>query len=277
MPMTRRQVLRGAAAGLVAATAARAEKVHNKAVHFEIEHVDVTLSGLDPAHDGLKVAQLSDIHIGIGTPDGRVIAALEAVEREKADVLVLTGDYITWKPDPVERVGQLIALRKKVPTFAVLGNHDHWTYPKDLRTQLEHADVTVLQNEHTVTRINGAPFTFFGIDDQHSGHQDVDATFKGSTAGGSSLVLAHTPVSIRSLPEDRGLFCLSGHTHGGSVYLPSITPRVFTIAGQPYVRGHYDVGGNRLYVNRGLGFGGILLGPRVASPPEVTILTLRRG
>lgn len=274
MKVSRRQVLAAAVASGVGATAARAETVRKRATHFEVEHVEVQLASLDPAHDGLKVAQLSDIHIGMGTPDGRVIEAIRAIDDANVDLVVLTGDYITWKPDPVERVGQLFSQLKK-PTFAVLGNHDHWTYPKDLRTQLEHANVTVLQNAHTVTRVKGAPFTFFGVDDERSGHADIDETFKGSSAGGSSLVLAHTPVSIDRLPENRGLLCLSGHTHGGAIFLPGITPKAFDLAGQPYIRGRYEVGGNQLYVNRGLGMGGVIMGPRFGSPPEVSVFTLR--
>jgi predicted MPP superfamily phosphohydrolase len=269
MRVTRRQVLTGALAFGVAAQA------RPRRDSFELERVDVKLAGLHPAHEGLRVGQLSDIHVGLGTPDARVLEALRALARENIDVLLLTGDYVTWRPDPVERVGELLGRRLKVPAFAVLGNHDHWTYPKELRRQLEGADVTVLQNRHTVARIKGAPFTFFGVDDARSGHEDIPATFAGSTEGGSALVLAHTPVSVRRLPSRRGLLCLSGHTHGGAIYLPSITPGIFTLAGQPYLRGQYDVGGNRVYVSRGLGFGGTILGPRLASPPEVTVFTLR--
>lgn len=277
MRLNRRQILKGAAGTLGVALAGGGAQARMKvgAGNFQVDHVEVALPSLDPAHDGLKVGQLSDMHVGPGTPDGRIIDALAALEREKIDVLLLTGDYVTYRRDPVERVGQLLALRHRIPTFAVLGNHDHWTWPTELRSQLEHADITVLQNRHTVTSVRGAPFTFFGVDDAYSGHEDVDATFRGAAMGGSALVLAHTPVSVRRLPPDRGLFCLSGHTHGGGVYLPTVTPGVFTMAGQPYLRGEYDVGGNRVYVNRGLGFGATLLRPRYGSPPEVSVFTLR--
>lgn len=255
---------------------AHAARVKSAAQAFDVEHVDLYLANLDEAHEGLKVAQLSDLHVGVGTPDGRIIEALRAAEREGAELLLLTGDYVTVKSDPFERVGQLLA-NTKLPAFATLGNHDHWTHPAELRSGIERANITVLQNEHTVTRIRGKPFTLFGIDDVHSGHGDVARTFKGATLNGSSLVLAHTPVTADQLPDDAGLICLSGHTHGGQWYIPRFTDRVFKIANQPYVRGSYGIKGNQLYVNRGIGFGRGGYGVRINSSPEVSLFTLRKA
>lgn len=276
MNLTRRQVVIGIAAATAAAGSAHAARVESAARAFEVEHVDVELPDLDEAHEGVKVAQLSDLHVGIGTPDGRIIEALRAAERHGAELLLLTGDYVTTKADPHERVGQLLS-NTKLPAFAVLGNHDHWTHAAELRSGIERANITVLQNEHTVTRVRGRAFTLYGIDDAHSGHADVERTFKGSRFKGSSLVLAHTPVTADALPQDKGLFCMSGHTHGGQWYIPRFTDRVFKIAKQPYVRGRYGIRGNQLYVNRGIGFGRGGYGVRVNSPPEVSIFTLRRA
>lgn len=277
MILSRRQVVSG---GIAAATAlagtAHGARVQSAARAFDVEHVDLHLSGLDPAHEGMKVAQLSDLHVGVGTPDGRIIEALRAVEREGAELLLLTGDYVTVKSDPFERVGELLS-NNTLPAFATLGNHDHWTHPAELRRGIERANITVLQNEHTVTRLRGRPFTLFGIDDVHSGHGDVARTFSGASLKGSSLVLAHSPVTADQLPEGGGLICLSGHTHGGQWYIPRFTDRVYRLAKQPYVRGRYGIRGNQLYVNRGIGFGRGGYGVRINASPEVSIFTLRRS
>jgi predicted MPP superfamily phosphohydrolase len=90
------------------------------------------------------------------------------------------------------------------------------------------------------------------------------------------LVLTHTPSAAARLPP-RGCVCLAGHTHGGHFVVPGLTDRVLEAAKEPWIRGWYEVGGNRLYVNRGLGAGGPGHFPRVASPPEVSLFTLRRG
>jgi predicted MPP superfamily phosphohydrolase len=273
--LRRRQILVGFGA-VAAAMAARAERRARAAWEFEIERVDVALRGLDPAHEGLRMAQLSDLHIGRWTPDGRIIGAVRTLQREAVDLVVLTGDYVTSSRDPLERVEQLLS-GIGLPTFAVLGNHDHWTDAAYLRQGLERANITVLQNAHTVTWIRGAPLTLLGIDDEFSGHADVEATFQGAPQQGSRLVLAHTPVTVDALPRSEGLLCLSGHTHGGQVYVPRLSELLYTAARQPYVRGQYLVGGNQLYVNRGMGFGRGSPAVRVASEPELTIFTLHRA
>jgi predicted MPP superfamily phosphohydrolase len=222
------------------------------------------------------VAQLSDLHVGRGSPDGRVIAAVRRVNAAKPDLVVLTGDYVTWKGDPVGRVPEL--LQPLVgPVVATMGNHDHWVDVSGLRRGLDKLGHVVLQNQHTVLTVKGAPLTVLGVDDAHTRHDDVAATFRGAPRDGTRLVLAHTPTTIRKLPPDDGLVCLSGHTHGGQIWLPGLTKALFTAGGQPYIRGRYVVNGNQLYVNRGLGFGRGTPNPRIGSEPEVSFFTLRRA
>lgn len=272
MMPSRRTVL----SGLVGMLAARTARAAEHTWLFDVEDVEVFVPGLDPAHDGVVIAQLSDIHIGMHTPDGRVIAAVDAVNERQPDLTVLTGDYVTRKGDPLERVPELLG-KLEGQVISVLGNHDHWTDAKHLARDLSHVGFDVLRNQSTVTRIHGAPFTVLGIDDAITGHADVERTFKGVQPKGSRLVLAHAPPTADRLPHRSGLLCLSGHTHGGQLYVRGVTESLFTRVGQPYIRGQYDVNGNLLYVNRGLGFGRGGPFPRMSSEPEVTFFTLRRS
>jgi predicted MPP superfamily phosphohydrolase len=259
--------------GVLLPKAARAERKLAFNEYFEITRPELFIPGLHASHDGLKVAQLSDIHIGRGSPDGRVIAAVRIINDEDPDLVVLTGDYVTTKRDPYDRVPDLLQ-GIDAPVYAVMGNHDHYSNAPLLREKLEGVGYTVLQNEHTTLRLKGADFTVLGLDDSTTRHDDVEKTFKGNPRG-SRLVLAHTPTSAVKLPAWEGLLCLSGHTHGGQVHVPRLTEGVFARAGQPYIRGHYAVRGNQLYVNRGLGFGRGTPLPRVDSDPELTLFTLR--
>jgi uncharacterized protein len=265
---------RSVISGLVGMLAARSARAEAHAWQFALEEVELDVVGLDPAHDGMRVAQLSDIHIGPHTPDGRVIAAVDAINAARADLVVLTGDYVTRRGDPLERVPELLG-RLEGQVIAVLGNHDHWTDARTIKRDLVRVGFEVLQNEHTMTRVRGAPLAVLGIDDGVTRRADVQKTFKGLPARGSRLVLAHAPPTASALPAQSGLVCLSGHTHGGQIYVGAMTEGVFARAGQPFVRGRYDVNGNVLYVNRGLGFGRGSPLPRVGSDPEVSIFTLR--
>lgn len=255
---------------------ARAERRRELRDSFEVEHLEVWLSYLDPAHDGLRVAQLSDLHIGSGVPDGRIIAAVNAVNAEAPDLVVLTGDFVTTRADPKERVTHLLE-RIEAPSWSVLGNHDHWSGASGVVTALERANIGVLQNQHTELRVKGAPFFVVGVDDSTTKNADVAAAFAGTRTESSRLVLTHTPSCARELPAWQDVLCLSGHTHGGQLDVPKLTAGVFKSAGQPWYRGQYDVRGNQLYVNRGLGFGRGTRAPRLNSEPEVTVITLRRS
>jgi predicted MPP superfamily phosphohydrolase len=276
MVFTRRTFLSALASTATGATAAEAApRRYSPKERFEITRTELFVEGLDPSHDGLVIAQISDVHVGRNTPDGRVIVAVRELNAAKPDLAVLTGDYVTTRSDPFDRV-PLLLKNIAAPTFAVLGNHDHYADAKRLRRDLENVGYTVLQNEHTVTRIRGAPFTVLGVDDERTGHEDVPQTFKGAPTEGSRLVLAHTPPTANRLPAWANLVCLSGHTHGGHFMIPRVTEGIFKRAGQPYIRGLYKVRGNQLYVNRGLGFGagGPIL--RMNSDPELSLITLRR-
>jgi uncharacterized protein len=241
---------------------------------FEITETALFVPHFDPAHEGVRIAQLSDFHVGPGTPGGRIAAAIREVNARRPDVVLLTGDYLTYTRWPLRRLaGALAGLTP--PTFAVLGNHDHQVDAGAVRRVLASLGYAVLVNARAEVEVRGAPITLFGVDDGHSGHDDVEATFSGAPEWGTRLVMTHSPPTSEKLPPHRGLVCFSGHTHGGQIVLPKITDALCRRVGQPYIRGLYQVRGNQLYVNRGLGFGlgGTL--PRIGASPEVAFFTLK--
>jgi predicted MPP superfamily phosphohydrolase len=242
--------------------------------HFALNEYELHVPGLNPVHEGLRVAQLSDIHVGQATSDIRIRRAVMAVNASAPDLVFLTGDYVTHSPKPLPRVREVLA-GLNGPVYVVLGNHDHWVNAPYLREGFERLGYTVLQNEHRVVNVRGAPATVLGVDDGRTRRDDVKATFRGAPTSGTRLVLAHTPPTVEKLPEYAGLVQFSGHTHGGQFVVRGLTEAIFRRAGQPYIRGHYTVRGNQLYVNQGLGFG--FGGPylRRGTEPEVAFFTLR--
>ena len=272
--MTRREFLLGAAAlaaGGSSPGAALASEAGDSAVR--VEAVTLRVPGLDPAHDGLRVAQLSDIHVGRRTPPARIRAALAAANAFQPDLVVLTGDYLSHSQQGVGLLGEALG-GLAAPTVAVLGNHDHWVDPEGATAALEGLGYAVLRNQHTVLRLRGVPFTVVGVDDLVTRHADPARSLAGAPSG-SRLVLAHAPRTADLLRDaESPLVVLSGHTHGGQVSIPILTPllaRVF--AGEPYLRGSYRVGAVGLYVNRGVG--NTVTTMRLNSDPEVTTATLR--
>jgi hypothetical protein len=260
----------------VAATAAAGAAVPVLAAGSEVtpESHEIMVPDLDPAHEGLRVAQLSDLHVGELTPPERVRAAIEEANRFRPDLVALTGDYLTRDPGGValirEQLGGLDA-----PTVATLGNHDRWVDPEGATAALEHLGYGVLRNENTTLTLRGAPFTVIGIDDLRTYHADPPRAMQGARTG-SRLYLAHVPRTADILAHwGKPMLLLAGHTHGGQVNVPLLMPALRWIAREPYREGLYQVEKVQLYVNRGVGNVAVAL--RLNAAPEVSLLTLRAG
>lgn len=267
--LTRRQFLLGAAA-----TAAAAYAPPALAQGVTPESRQIVLPDLDPAHDGLRVAQLSDLHLGGMTPVERVRAAIDEANRFRPDLVVLTGDYLTKDRGGVSLMREQLA-GLEAPTIGTLGNHDRWVDPDGAAVSLDKLGYGVLRNENTTLTLRGAPFTVVGIDDLWTRTADPVRAMKGAP-GGSRLYLAHVPKTAEHLAIwGKPMLVLSGHTHGGQVNIPVIMPMFRFLGGEHYSSGLYQVEKVQLYVNRGVGNVGLPL--RVNAPPEVSLLTLRSG
>jgi predicted MPP superfamily phosphohydrolase len=236
----------------------------------------VPVSGLAPAHDGLKIAHLSDLHVGILTSHGFIRAAVEMAQTEHPDVVVMTGDYVCYSPRFVGPFAELIS-GFTVPTICVLGNHDYWTDGHGVMDALTLNHYTVLRNQHTRVNVHGAPLTVIGIDDAVTGQADVARAFRGVSPGDTLLVLCHVPSLVESVATavaSRGqALMLSGHTHGGHVQIPKLTEHLFRKLGTPYIKGFYRVSDTLLYVNCGIGSSSVPI--RAGAPAEVAIFTLK--
>jgi hypothetical protein len=270
--LSRREFLLGVAATAVAGVARPALAADGGGI--TPERHEIVVPDLDPAHDGLRVAQLSDLHVGAMTPVERIRAGIEEANRFRPDLVVLTGDYLSHDRAGValmrEQLGGLEA-----PTVATLGNHDRWVDPRGAAAALEHLGYGVLENENTTLTLRHAPFTVIGIDDLWTHSADPRRAMEGAPAG-SRLYLAHVPGTADILADwGKPMLVLSGHTHGGQVNVPLLTPAIRWIIGEPYLDGLYQVQMVQLYVNRGVGNVGVDL--RINAPPEVSLLTLRAG
>jgi hypothetical protein len=273
----RRQFLKGAAlAGVAGAAGVLPVEAEAGEATPRAEPVEFAVPDLDPAHDGLRVAQLSDLHVGPRADPATAAAAIAEANAFEPDLVVLTGDYLSHRRTDVgdvrERLGGL-----RGPVLAVLGNHDVWIDPEGAADALRGHGYEVLENRWTTLRLRGAPFTVVGVGDHLTRRDDVAEATRGlPSAGPPPLVLAHGPRTADKLRDlGRPVVCLSGHTHGGQISLPLLTPLLLATLHEPYIRGHYHLGEVHLYVNRGIGMSGLRF--RVNSPPEVTLATLRRA
>jgi predicted MPP superfamily phosphohydrolase len=230
--------------------------------------------GLDPSHDGLKVAQLSDLHVGARTPVETIRAAIATANAFQPDLVLLTGDFVGRQRSDVEAMrDQLGGL--SAPTVAVLGNHDHWVDAAGAADALRGHGYEVLENAWTSLTLRGAPLPVVGVGDLRTAHEDVARATRGLPPGAAPVVLTHCPGTADRLQAlERPALCFAGHTHGGQVVLPILTPTfMYALKREFYPRGRYRLGQLQLYVNRGVGNSAFRI--RINCPPEVTLATLR--
>jgi predicted MPP superfamily phosphohydrolase len=280
-------VLAGAALGAVVggALAGRLFRYAREVEPADVEVValEVELPRLDGAFDGYRVVQISDLHADAWMTPARLLGLVRLANAEAPDLVVVTGDFATHallRPRAHLRhlPGLATPLRELRPpdgVFAVLGNHDHKTDAAEVRRMLERAGVIELNNAvHAVER-GGARLYLCGVDSALEGEPRPDRVLGAlpEEGGAAVLLLAHEPdAADGAAGTGRFDLQLSGHSHGGQVGLPPLARIVSPELGGRYLRGLYEVGGMKLYVNRGLGAHPRL---RFLCRPEVTVLTLR--
>jgi predicted MPP superfamily phosphohydrolase len=233
-----------------------------------------------PEHGGLKVALLSDLHVG--SPHWGVERMRELVERtnaEKPDLVLLAGDYMineiplgTWvAPEPVASV--LGGLRAPLGVIAVLGNHDWYNDGDTLTAEFREHGIVVLENQVLPIDYRGRHFYVVGLADQLTREQRVKETLDRIPAGAPAIVLVHEPDVFPEI-DGRASLTVAGHTHGGQVHVPFLGPPIVPSKfGQRYAAGHVIEHGRHLFVTTGVGTS--IYPIRLGVPPEISLLTLR--
>lgn len=243
--------------------------------HLPIERVSIVIPSLPLAFDGYRIALLTDLHFDAPGHRRLVSHAVELTLGLAPDLIVLTGDYVShWSAVP-GLADHLRPLRSPDGVWATLGNHDHWSGPARIRQALSEAGISELQNASVPIRRNEQSIWLAGVDDVWVERHDLARALAGTPDGAVTILLAHEPDYADEVAlTGRVALQLSGHSHGGQVQLPGITPYSLPHLGQKYPAGLYRIHGMWLYTSRGVGCG---LLPRIRSRPEVTEITLKRS
>lgn len=241
--------------------------------HPTLERITLRLPNMPAALDGLRVAQLSDTHLGFPYTVDNLAWAIEQVKREKPDLVVLTGDMVHYRRAIPTLLELVRGLQAPLGVYAIPGNHDYWEGIRDVSGALGVAGIPMLINTNRRLIWNGAEFWLAGVDDYWESHADIDEALAGIPRGAFTMMLAHEPDQADDIARRGVALQLSGHTHGGHLRLPLLGQFSAPRFGKRYVMGEYSVGSMRLYVSRGLGGAPL----RFFCRPELPIFTLRRG
>ncbi len=264
---------------------------------LQVRHATVMLPSLPDPLVGLKIGQLSDLHVASTTDVELVKEAVRLLNATSPDVVVLTGDFVTHEVAYSAAVAEALAdLHTPHGIYAVLGNHDVWTDADRVADALSQRDISVLRDDRVCLTIADTPLWLLGIEDRgHTGFsslrynddfsrfqrhwqdakQAVTSLLADLPSGDPRLLLVHNPDFAEMLPPGGIDLTLSGHTHGGQVRFPLIgAPFVPSCFGQTFVSGHVQATQTQLYVSRGVG--AVPPAVRFNSRPEVTVLSLTR-
>jgi predicted MPP superfamily phosphohydrolase len=247
---------------------------------FRVDEHEIELPDWPPALDGLRVAHLSDIHVGGGMNRQRLAEVVSLTQAARPDLVVHTGDFLTHRSGDFDAplYEALARLHPRYGQWACLGNHDY-DDPEGFSRKLEEAGVTVLRNRIATIDIDGQPVEVAGVDFLFAGGGRVDAYRRVVAAWpprrAPRLLLCHDPRAFGALPDGSADLVLSGHTHGGHIGIQLGSGRALTVvalAGIPD-QGLFRRGDQRLFVTRCVGFYGYPM--RVGIPPEIALLVLR--
>lgn len=237
---------------------------------------------------GMRVAHLSDLHLGRMVPASFISRAVEAARRLEPDLVALTGDYVDSGTGFIGEAARVLSglCRGGVPVAAVLGNHDWYACGSTVRRALEDAGIAVIDNDRvfldaTTRRLEDSPrsrgaLCVAGLGDLLEDRIDPARALGGVPERMARLVLAHNPDcaetgAVRNGP--RIDLMLAGHTHGGQIRLPLIgTPVTMSRHGSKYAGGLVRGPACPVLVSRGVGM--TLMPVRWGVPPEVVCVRL---
>ena len=272
----RRQFLRSLNFGILSSAGVlTAYGAHNALRKLVVEDVNVKIKGLPKAFEGLKIVQISDLHVGPTIRRPFVEKVVNVVNALNADVIVITGDIADGYVETLkEDIAPLQGLRAPEGIYYVTGNHEYYWGAEPWIREMRRLGIKPLVNAHEVIRRRGAELVMAGVTDLSAGRfvteqaSDPKKAIEGAPVDAIKILLAHQPKSVEGALEAGYHLQLSGHTHGGQ-----FVPWSFIVwLVQPFVAGLHNLGTMQLYVNRGTGYWGPPI--RVGSDPEVTKLTL---
>lgn len=248
-----------------------------------VRHVDVDVPGLPMAFDGLRIAQLSDLHVGPHTPRRFLERVVRTTQTLAPDLIAVTGDLIDDRAEDVavyaKRLG---ALQAPLGVFMIPGNHDVYAGWEEVERALGAAGLgTVLVNESHVIRRGQATLAIIGTGDPAGGRRgssrvapDIDRAMAQVPANATTVAFAHNPALWPALAARGVALTLSGHTHWGQLALP----RLGWSLASPFLKhamGAHVEQDALLYISPGTGYFGIPF--RLGARPEVTLVTLTKA
>lgn len=247
---------------------------------LRVKELEACFPDLPEPLEGMRIVQVSDLHVGPHTPRSYLAAVARKVGDARPDLIAITGDQVDDYGRDVAYFAEAFAgLSAPLGVFAIPGNHDVYAGWSAVRAGLEEMGITVLVNDAVEVRRGPGSFWLAGTGDPASRRgsreaPDLDRTLARVPGGAFTIVLAHNPALWPGLAQRGVHLTLSGHTHYGQLAIPGLG---WSLA-SPFLEhamGTHRLAESLLYINPGTNYWGLPF--RIGALPEVTVLTLRRS
>jgi hypothetical protein len=243
-----------------------------------VKELSVSLRRFPSALDGLKIVQLTDVHIGPLIDGAWLRDVVSRVNELSPDVIAITGDLVDGSVAELrEHVAPLADLKARHGVYFVTGNHEYYSGADEWIAELTRLGIRVLRNERVSIGDGDASFDLAGVDDLRAkgfggDHgADIGKALAGRDLERELVLLAHQPKQAFEAAEHGVGLQLSGHTHGGQIWPWGFFVRL----DQTFVAGLDRLKDTQIYTSCGTGYWGPPM--RVGAPPEITAITLSRG
>ncbi|SBT53156.1 hypothetical protein GA0070621_4689 [Micromonospora narathiwatensis] len=242
----------------------------------QLDRVRIPLAKLPRGMDGLRIATVSDIHLGPLRGRSHTERIVAMINRLDADLVAVVGDLVDGSVAELgEAAEPLRGLRSRYGSFFVTGNHEYYSGVEEWVREVDRLGLRVLQNERQEIHARGGVLDLAGVNDVSATGTGLAAPADYAAALGDRdpsrpvVLLAHQPVAVHEAAKFGVDLQLSGHTHGGQMAPFNLLVGLQ----QPVVSGLGEVDGTKVYVTNGAGFWGPPV--RVGAPPQVTLVELR--
>ncbi|MCU1334745.1 MAG: metallophosphoesterase [Bryobacterales bacterium] len=244
---------------------------------LSLREKDLDFPGLPEDLHGLRLVQLTDIHLSPFLSERELARAVDMANETRAHVALVTGDLITTAHDPLDAcLRQLSRLRADAGVFGCLGNHEIYANAEDyVEKQGARLGHRYLRQRAESLKFGQATLNLAGVDYQRTSKPYLQGAERMVAPESFNVLLSHNPDVFPVAARQGYQLTLAGHTHGGQVRVEILTQdlniaRFFT----PYVDGLYRRDRAAIFVSRGIGTIG--LPARLGAPPEVNLLRLCR-